>query len=234
MKAFAVRQVNRALESRGFELRRSSVARRVRLLELNGVDLVIDVGAAGGAYGRQLRNHGYTGRIVSFEPLAASFAELTQTTAHDDGWEIHNLALGESAMTADLNVATNRDSSSLLPMLESHRVAAPTTLMEGSEPVQVARLDDVIGDVPGRRPFLKIDTQGYERQVLAGGPQTVQACVGLQLELSFIPLYEGGMLVDEAVSWAYDGGFRLMGIEQGFAASDGRILQVDGLFFRDR
>jgi len=226
--------MRRTLEAGGFELRRSSVARRVRLLQLHDVDLVIDVGAAGGAYGRQLRNHGYTGRIVSFEPLAASFAELTRATAHDPEWEVHNLALGDVAMTADLNVATNRDSSSLLPMLENHRAAAPTTLMEGSELVQVARLDDVIGDVAGRRPFVKIDTQGYERQVLAGGPRTVEACFGLQLELSFIPLYEGGMLVDEAVSWAYESGFRLLGVEQGFAASDGRILQVDGLFFRDR
>lgn len=201
-------------------------------MQLHGVDLVMDVGAAGGSYGQQLRDHGYTGRIVSFEPLAASFAALAQATAHDPEWEIHNLALGDVAMTADLNVATNRDSSSLLPMLDSHRAAAPATTMARSETVQVARLDDVVGDLSGRRPFLKIDTQGYERQVLAGGPHAVEACVGLQLELSFIPLYEGGMLVDEAVTWAYNAGFRLMSVEQGFAASDGRILQVDGLFFR--
>ena len=232
MKSFAARQMRRALEARGFELRRSSVTRRVRLLQLHGVDLVIDVGAAGGSYGQQLRNHGYTGRIVSFEPLAASFAELAQATADDTDWEIHNLALGEVATTADLNVATNRDSSSLLPMLENHQTAAPTTVMEGWETVQVARLDDMIRDISRRRPFLKIDTQGYERQVLSGGPSTVEACVGLQLELSFIPLYEGGTLIDEAVSWAYDAGFRLMGMEQGFAASDGRILQADGVFFR--
>ncbi|RZI85429.1 MAG: gsc-like protein, partial [Microbacterium sp.] len=57
--------------------------------------------------------------------------------------------------------------------------------------------------------------------------------VGLQLELSFVPLYEGGMLADEAISMAYDAGFHLEVIEQGWAARTGQMLQADGIFFRD-
>ena len=56
--------------------------------------------------------------------------------------------------------------------------------------------------------------------------------MGIQLELSFIPLYDGGMLVDEAVAWAYEQGFHLVNVEQGYAAPSGEILQVDGVFVR--
>jgi len=81
----------------------------------------------------------------------------------------------------------------------------------------------------GTRAFLKLDTQGFERAVLEGGPATLAACRGLQLELSLTPLYEGGMLLDEAVALAYDAGFEMTSIGQGFTSPDGRMLQVDGV-----
>ena len=58
--------------------------------------------------------------------------------------------------------------------------------------------------------------------MLAGGAQTLDRCVGLQLELSFVPLYSGGMLVDEAISFAYDHGFRMVALAQGFTPPDRR------------
>ena len=104
----------------------------------------------------------------------------------------------------------------------------------GTETVDVARLDDVAGShlATHLRPFLKLDTQGFERQVLDGGPDTLARCVGLQMELSFVPLYAGGLLVDEAISTAYAAGFHLVGMEPGFADPDGQVLQADGVFIR--
>ncbi len=83
-----------------------------------------------------------------------------------------------------------------------------------------------------RAPFLKIDTQGFERAVLEGAEATVPRLVGLQLELSFVTLYEGGILADEAISWAYDHGFVLVGLDQGFTDPGGAVLQADGVFLR--
>ena len=61
--------------------------------------------------------------------------------------------------------------------------------------------------------FLKIDVQGFEKQVLAGSKSTVKdRCVGMQLELSFLPLYEGGMLIREALDLVYSMGFTLTGL----------------------
>ncbi|WP_203336332.1 FkbM family methyltransferase [Nocardioides limicola] len=218
----------------GFEVRRHPASRRQKLLQARGVDVVLDVGAATGAYAGELREFGYRGRIVSFEPMSAPFAELVARAAVDESWDARQIGLGDTAGEATINIASNSTSSSLLPMLDAHREAAPWVDYVGTETITVARLDDVIDQVaPGaERPFLKIDTQGFERAVLSGAPETVARCVGLQLELSFVPLYEGGPLVDEMISWAYQSGFTLAVVEQGYAAPTGEILQMDGIFLR--
>ena len=222
------------LARRGLEVRRHSGWRRQAMLTKHGVDLVLDVGAADGGYGTSLRRFGYTGRIVSFEPLSASFESLTSAIKDDPAWTAHHLALGAEAGSATINIASNRASSSFRPMLDSHRAATPAVDFVAQETVTVSRLDDLDDEhlTSARRPFLKVDTQGFEREVLAGGTDLISRCAGLQLELSFIPLYDGGMLVDEAVSWAYEQGFHLVNIEQGYAAPSGEILQVDGVFIR--
>ncbi len=224
----------RALAGRGFELRRHHAARRQRIFAARGVDLVLDVGAARGGYGTQLRRFGYTGRIVSFEPLADAYADLSRAIEADPAWQAHRTALGAEAGTATINVASNSDSSSLLPMLDAHRAAAPQVGYVGTQTVTISRLDDLAQEAlsAATTPYLKIDTQGFERGVLAGAPETLRQVVGLQLELSFVPLYDGGMTVDEAVAWAYGEGFHLVGIEQGYTAPSGEILQVDGVFWR--
>lgn len=223
-----------AAYKRGFEIRRHPAGRRQKMFAARGVDLVLDVGGADGGYGRALRQFGYAGRIVSFEPLADSFARLSANIASDPAWSARNHALGDEAGEAQINVASNSTSSSLLPMKDTHLEAEPSVGIVGQQTIRVERLDDVAGALIGADDtvFLKVDTQGFERHVLAGGPETLVRSVGLQLELSFVPLYEGGMLVDEAISMAYDAGFHLEVIEQGWASRTGQMLQADGIFFR--
>lgn len=236
--SFKSKAVNAALMAaykRGFEIRKHPATRRQKMLAARGVDLVLDVGGADGGFGTMLRQWGYAGRIVSFEPLANSFAELSRNIAADPTWTARNHALGDEAGEAQINVASNSTSSSLLPMQDSHREAEPSVGIIGQETIRVERLDDVAAELigPNDTVYLKIDTQGFERQVLAGGPQTLARSVGLQLELSFVSLYEGGMLANEAIALAYDAGFHLEVIEQGWASPTGQMLQADGIFFRN-
>ncbi|MGH3414194.1 MAG: FkbM family methyltransferase [Marmoricola sp.] len=218
----------------GFAVQRHPAARRQHLLRHFGIDLVVDVGAAGGGYGEQLRSFGYRGEICSFEPMAAPFAQLQERAVRDGHWQARNLALGARPGRAPIHRASNGDSSSLLSPLPAHRAAAPEVEFTGSEEVTLAVLDDEVDAamLADRRVFLKLDTQGYEGQVLAGGERVVAAAVGLQLELSFVPLYDGGMVADEAIGWAYRHGFHLTGFEQGFSSPSGAFLQADGIFFR--
>ncbi|MFL6062326.1 MAG: FkbM family methyltransferase [Marmoricola sp.] len=219
---------------RGFEVRRHPALRRARMLAEHRIDLVIDVGAATGGYGVQLRKFGYAGDIVSFEPLDTAYAELGKVAAADGRWRTRQAALGSEAGESVINIASNSDSSSLLQMGSAHTEAEPSVGIVGQQKVVVERLDDVIDEVasPQSRIYLKIDAQGFEREVLAGAEKTLARCQGLQLELSFISLYEGGMLIDDAIGLAYAAGFQMVGVEQGWAAESGQMLQADGVFFR--
>lgn len=48
--------------------------------------------------------------------------------------------------------------------------------------------------VARERPFLNMDVRGFEKEVLNRASRTLSLLVGIQIELSFAPLYEGGMM----------------------------------------
>lgn len=209
----------------------------VRQLESHNVNVVFDIGANTGQYSTGLRKAGFTGRIVSFEPLSRSFSVLQSKAAKDPLWDCQQCALGDVDGTIPINVAGNAEaSSSVLPMLKRHQDAYPPANYIGTEEVPIRRLDAVAEEVlqPGDTAFLKIDVQGFEKQVLAGAKSTVESrCAGLQLELSFLPLYDGAMLIPEALNLVYSMGFTLTGLLPCFTdPQNGQMLQADGVFFR--
>lgn len=211
--------------------------RRAHLLRRFAPSLVLDVGANAGIYGRELRQVGYGGRIVSFEPLSAAYAALAAEAARDGRWEAVNLALGAAAGTAELNVAANSWSSSLRPMLPAHVDAAPDSRYVGRETVRVETLDAVFGRWAGAddRVWLKIDTQGHERDVLAGAAECLAHIQTVELEMSPVGLYEGEMLFTEMFDWLTARGFVCVHLQPGlYDPADERLLSLDGCFHRVR
>lgn len=210
----------------------------VKQLKSRRVDVVFDVGANSGQYAAGLRQAAYKGRIVSFEPLSGPFTILESKASTDPLWDCRQHALGDSDGTVTINIAGNAgQSSSVLPMLKSHQNAFPPANYVGTQEASIHRLDSVAPEFLGMNgvAFLKVDVQGFEKQVLAGGKSTIDDhCVGMQLELSFLPLYEGGMLIPEALDLVYSLGFTLTGLLPCFIdANNGRMLQADGIFFRE-
>lgn len=210
----------------------------VKQLEKRQVDTVLDVGANSGQYALDLRMAAYKGRIISFEPLSQPFLILERNASKDPLWDCRQCALGDCDGTIRINVAGNSGaSSSVLPMLKSHRDAFPPANYIGTEDVPICQLDSLATRLmdPNAVAFLKIDVQGFEKQVIKGGQSILNnRVVGLQLELSFLPLYEGGMLIREALDLAYSFGFTLTELVPGFRdPRDGRLLQADGIFLRE-
>ncbi|WP_232078775.1 FkbM family methyltransferase [Mycobacterium florentinum] len=206
-------------------------------LKSRRVDVVLDVGANSGQYAGRLREADFDARIVSFEPLSEPFARLRRSATKLPPWDCRQCALGDFDGAVSMNVAGNAgESSSILPMLQRHRDAFPRANYIGTEDVTVSRLDSIAAEVlvPSEVAFLKIDVQGFEKQVIDGGLATIgERCVGVELELSFEPLYDGGMLIQEALDRMDSLSFMLKGLVPGFVdMRTGQVLQADGVFFR--
>ncbi|MGE4180835.1 MAG: FkbM family methyltransferase [Limisphaerales bacterium] len=233
-------QLREWLRRRGYDLHRYALEldpaeRRRRMLASARIDLVLDVGANEGQYAMELRKLGYTGRIVSFEPIREVGERLQAGLGADRDWEFRGMALGSSDGAATLQVGAESATSSLLKPSEYLVNRAAHARSVRSEEVRVARLDTVFEPSwGGRRIWLKLDTQGFEMEVLRGATESLPKVRIVQLELSLRPLYEGEPAFLEVAHWLAGRGFGLVGLEPGFVeASTGRLLQSD-VFFASR
>jgi FkbM family methyltransferase len=188
------------------------------LLAQQQIDVVLDVGANVGQYALLLRSWGYRGRIISFEPLSAQFQQLKAQADRDPAWEVFNIGLGESEGTATINVAASSVYSSILAATPALHAFDAQSGAVRTETITVRRLDAVLPEVRGsaRNLFLKVDTQGYERQVLAGAGDALGSFKGIQLELSEIPMYSGESTFLEMTNLLAARGFRI-GLVRPFA-----------------
>jgi FkbM family methyltransferase len=224
------------VEMHWYNSAQSQDARLLKQLSHQGIDTVIDVGANDGGYGRFLRSGGYTGSILSFEPLADAHEQLCIAAAKSTNWHVApRMALGDEDSEVEIHLAGNSTSSSILPMEELHALAEPRSRYIGVQRVPLHRLDNVEHEVirHGKLILLKIDTQGYEMPVLKGSQHILDRVCGVQIELSLSPLYDGQIQYREMINWLSDKGFELWNVMPGFVDQrSGRMLQMDGVFFR--
>lgn len=83
------------------------------------------------------------------------------------------------------------------------------------------------------RPFLKLDTQGYDIEVFQGAGHHIHDLVGLQCELSLIPLYEGMPTIEDALAVFRAAGFDATGFfPVAVENATARLLEVDCVMIR--
>ena len=182
------------------------------VLRMYRVNCVIDVGANRGQYAEALRRAGYTGRIASFEPVPETFEELRRAAAGDPAWTVYPYALGRDDGTTTINVVPGTLSSVLAPTRfgakRYQRLREPVP-----QDVPLRRLDglldELVAGLPDPRPFLKLDTQGYDLEVFAGLGDRADAFVGMQAELALVRIYEGMPRMAEALAAYEEAGFEV-------------------------
>lgn len=209
--------------------------RLARTLESQGIDTILDIGANVGQFASMTRRAGFSGRMISCEPLNGAYGELTARASRDPKWTPLHTAVGSSAGTTTINVSANSFSSSVLTMTDEHLTSAPGSGYIAQETVALTTVRDLVAEqsVVPARTLLKIDTQGFEDEVLSGAGDLIGAFGAVQLELSFVELYAGQKLFDELYQRMRGHGYHLHIIEPGFSDSAGRLLQCDGLFVLD-
>lgn len=217
------------------QFRESQLGHLLPALRHFGVELVLDIGANVGQFAQELLEHGYAGRIVSVEPLPDAHAQLVAAAAGHPRWQaFERAAVGAQESTVTMQVAGNSVSSSVLAMRPEHIRAAPESAPTGEVQVRQTTLDAAFAAAVAQAPTLiKIDTQGYERQVLEGATQCLQHARLVLLELSTVPLYEGQWLWADGMAWLQARGFALWYLFPDFTEpGTGRVLQYNGLFAR--
>lgn len=218
-----------------YDCRHFSSLTRAKLLKDLAINCVLDVGANVGAYGGELRECGYAGRMVSFEPLDAAFSELQRRASRDPLWTCEQIGLGERDESGSINVAANLVSSSYLPMLPAHLESAPESHYTHIQATEMRRLDSAAPKYLEKsdRIWLKLDVQGFEQLVLNGAPQLLQRLCVIELELTLTPLYSHQVLYMELLSHLASMQYNLISVAPGFFSPlSGRMLQFDGILLR--
>ena len=187
-----------------------------RLLKALQVDCVFDVGANRGQYGMELRGLGYTGTIISFEPDEDVFRELATVSAGDRRWTVINLALGSERGTERLTVMESREFNSFRKPVEDETDAFKNwNKVVGTKEVLVETLSDIMPALREEhrftRPFLKMDTQGFDLEVFRGATSVLPEFIAMQSELSVVKIYEDVPPWQVALAEYQSAGFRLAG-----------------------
>jgi FkbM family methyltransferase len=199
------------------------------------ISTVIDVGANRGQFTTFALWRFPAARVFAFEPLPTACGTLRIVTSRKrDRVRIFELALGDSDVRAELRVAREDDSSSLLDLTQMGESVAPGARPVTRQTVQVTRLDNIlaegqlVADV-----LLKIDVQGYEQNVLEGARSLLSRVAEIFVECSFIELYRGQPLAEGIGTFLNGHGFELAETRPSLVR-DGQTVQADLLFRRSK
>lgn len=203
-------------------------------LENYGIKTVIDVGANEGQFATYINKILPKAMIYSFEPLPDCHEKLVSNSSSIDKFQSFNMALGDTAGKININRSNFSQSSSLLPMNQSHEEAFPFSKGGSIQEIDICRLDDVAVQMVLEVPILiKIDVQGFEDKVILGGLETIKKADILIVELSLELLYESQLLFDDMYKLLTNLGFKYQGnLGQMHSLVDGKVVQIDGIFVR--
>lgn len=209
-----------------------------QLLEKYRPDCVLDVGANRGQFAQKLRRAGFRGRIISFEPNPEIFQKLVEASCGDPLWSAEQLALGDQPGTLELNITNTSEFSSFLKPNEfSTKAFQQHSAITKKVLVQTKTVDDYLRELPSTmqpdRLFLKMDTQGFDKQVLLGSQTTLEKAAILLTELSFKQIYEGMPNHIDMLVEIQSLGFELAGL---YPVSRERrslaLIEADGIFVK--
>ena len=209
-----------------------------RFLAHFSVDCVFDVGANAGQYAQQLRSDiGFTGSIISFEPIPHLAAMLREKSKSDPNWHVLELALDREARDAVFHVMA-ADQFSSLKAPRHAEIGLFRTMNKVMEEVAVhtstlaAELPRLRDQFRFSRPFLKMDTQGSDLDVVEGAGNAIRSFVGLQSELSIRRIYEESFYFDEVLRRYAEKGFKLSALVPNNAGHFPDLIEIDCIMYR--
>jgi FkbM family methyltransferase len=238
-----IRQIGKALRSIRYPLSRAALLHGVApsfehfeiLKGLGEIKCLVDIGANVGQFSLLCKIVHPKAYIHAFEPLNKAADTFQKVLGHQRDIILYRHAIGSESTDQYINVTARADSSSLLAPHAQSRIY-PGTYVVSRETVSVIPLQVALCDDDILSPaLLKIDVQGFEREVLRGSERLLDSFNWIYCEASFVELYSGQPMAHDVVAWLAERGFRLISVNSNASVTlEGRVVQADFLFQRSR
>lgn len=207
-----------------------------RLLTAYRINGVIDVGANVGQFALNMRSLAPDIEIHSFEPNPYVYNTLAANAARDKRWVTHACALGQSHGKIVLNITASSDFSSCRVANEfgARQFNDSLSVTEAIE-VEMRTLDEVLDGISAEIKnslLVKLDTQGFDMQVLQGATKGLKNAKIIVTEASLQPIYEGAALLPEVLEFMTSRGFTLSGFFPVTRSNNLGVIESDCVFVR--
>jgi FkbM family methyltransferase len=242
------RLLMRAVRPLGFDIRDAKLWSNDRVVEYVLGDrsnaLIFDVGANQGQSIKRFTGLLPSARMHCFEPIPEEYKNLVSNFARPN-IRINNIALGAQAGELTLNIALKTgitsinefasDSPYVALKLAHHKVSTPDQLIAKKVSVPVSTIDAYCAtENIAHIDLVKIDTEGFEDEVLAGGQRMIQS--------RSIDLIEVEVILDNRFTKQlsfYDiekhmipHGYRLVGFDDHFNFVNRKVGHVNMIYSR--
>lgn len=193
------------------------------------ITIILDIGANNGEFSKEVFAHIPHAEVYAFEPLSDCFATMQKALGHNPRFHGLNTALGDTTGQTTIQRSSFHPSSSLRTMAALHKTLYPKTAGAETETIRIARLDDIAKDIRlSGNLMIKLDVQGYEDRVIAGGTEIFKKASLVLIETSFVELYEGQPLFGDIHDQLKALGFSYRG-----AAAEHRNQKTGELLYQD-
>lgn len=201
------------------------------------INTILDIGANEGQFAIEISHFIPNVCIYSFEPLREVFEKLTANSYKICGsFQSYNIALGNFNGVTKIYRNKFSPSSSILKMANLHEEIFPFTKESLEEEIVIRKLDDFIIEKNLQlidNILIKLDVQGYEKEVINGGLKTFKKAKIAIIEVSFYELYKGQPLFEDIYDLLLDLEFKYKGsINPNFNSKTGLPLFADAIFIK--
>tara|TARA_B100001093_G_C26717674_1_gene966372 strand:- start:429 stop:1166 length:738 start_codon:yes stop_codon:yes gene_type:complete len=195
------------------------------------IETFIDIGANKGQFAMMANKIHPNSNIICFEPQKKPFETLQKLFKNFENIKMFQLACGSKNEIAEINVSNENDSSSILDITNNQKTLYPSTFYVKKEKIEIVKVEEIINLTEVKKPiFLKIDTQGYELEILKGIDLSLIKYV--YVECSYIELYKDQPLFHQINKYLKNMGFNLKDELNTSINSFGEKIQSDFLFVK--
>lgn len=190
------------------------------------VDMIFDVGAHLGEFHIMVRNLGFKGRILSYEPQIDIFESLSKNISIYSNSFSYNYAISNLTSKKKIFIYKNTQTSSLESSL--------TKKHTDSYFINTITLDNILMDnIKDKtiKSFLKIDVQGHEFELLKNSNLLETYVDFIQIELAIKKLYRDETLFYEILTFLQKKGFEIIFLAPGVSDKLDKLVQFECLLF---